>query len=129
MGSAGSHMETQLMPLRAQAGELVVAVPENGIDPSWLARPLAQLGLEDVAFYATVRVQPPASWRWGTADAAFLARLVAELQPAGQKLALQGLPPELDKLLALARGAAPSAHLSAKPPGIRARLGLAALGA
>ena len=123
-------METRLKPLHPQAGELVVAVPEHGIDPSWLARPLAQLGLEEAGSYATVRVQPPASWRWGSADAAFFARLVAELQPAGHKLALEGLPPELDKLLALARGAAPSAaQLSAKPPGIRARLGSAALDA
>jgi len=113
---------------RTQAGELIVTLPETGIDPAWLARPLAQLGLENAGSYTAVRVEPPPLWRWSTPDAAFFARLVGELEAPGEKVVLKGLPPELDKLLALARGAARSAaHESAKPPGIRERLGLLAL--
>jgi phospholipid/cholesterol/gamma-HCH transport system permease protein len=116
-------MERPLKPLRAQAGELVVALPESGIDPAWLARPLAQLGLEPAGPYGALRVEMPASRRWTTADAAFLARLLASID--GGKLALRGVPQELDRLLALARGAPAPPRERAR--GVRERLGMAAL--
>ena len=115
---------------REQAGELVVAVPQAGIDPAWLVWPLAQLGLENehAARCTEVRVERPASWRWSTPDAAFFARLVRELESPGRRIELKGLPPELEKLLALARGGrAPVAAPSARRPGISERIGLAAL--
>ena len=70
----------------------------------------------------------PASRRWSTPDAAFFAQLLAELEAPGRRIALKGLPPELEKLLALARGARrPVAAASARRPGIGERIGLAAL--
>jgi phospholipid/cholesterol/gamma-HCH transport system permease protein len=113
--------------LRVQAGELVATLPESGIDPAWLERPLAQLSLENAGSCTTVRVEMPASRRWSTPDAAFCARLVGELEARGRKIALEGLPQELEKLLALARGAPPAAAPGARPPGIRSRVGLRAL--
>ena len=113
---------------KAQAGELIVALPETGIDPAWLARPLAQLGLENARSYTTVRVEMPASRRWSTPDAAFFARLLAQVEAPGRRVELKGLPPELEKLLALARGAGrPVAAASVRHPGISERIGLAAM--
>jgi phospholipid/cholesterol/gamma-HCH transport system permease protein len=67
----------------------------------------------------------PASRRWRTADAAFFARLLGELSATGHKIALRGLPQELEKLLVLARAAPPAAAAPrARPSGIRARVGL-----
>jgi phospholipid/cholesterol/gamma-HCH transport system permease protein len=110
-----------------QAGELVVAMPENGIDPAWLARPLAELGFEAGRSFTALRVEPPAAWRWSTPDAAFFARLLTELEAHGRKIALKGLPQELEKLLSLARRAPAAAAPMARPPGIRERVGLDAL--
>ena len=113
---------------KVQAGELVVALPESGIEPAWLARPLAQLGLENAGSYTAVRVEMPASRRWSTPDAAFFARLLAELEVPGRRVALKGLPTELEKLLALARDARqPIAAASARRSGIGERIGLATL--
>ena len=55
---------------RTQAGELIVTLPETGIDPAWLGRPLAELGLDAGGSFAAVRVEMPASRRWSTPDAA-----------------------------------------------------------
>jgi phospholipid/cholesterol/gamma-HCH transport system permease protein len=85
--------------LRSLGEELVVQLPEDGIDPAWLARPLAELGFDAGLSSPALRVEMPASRRWGTPDAAFLARCVAELAPSGVK----GLPHELGKVLGLAR--------------------------
>ena len=89
----------------AAGGERVLRLPERGVDAGWLTRPLAELGLEASRSPVELRVEMPASRRWSTADAAFLARCVAELKPS----ALKGLPRELAKLLALA-GTAPVAR-------------------
>ena len=110
-----------------QAGELVVALPETGIEPAWLARPLAQLGLEGTGPYTAVRVEMPPSRRWRTPDAAFFARLLAELEAPGRRVELKGLPAELEKLLGLARGERRPAAASARQPGVRERIGMAAL--
>jgi hypothetical protein len=69
---------------QTQAGELVVALPETGIDPAWLARPLAELGLDAGRSFAAVRVEMPASRRWRTPDAAFFARLLAGSRRRGE---------------------------------------------
>jgi phospholipid/cholesterol/gamma-HCH transport system permease protein len=84
---------------QVHAGELVVALPVSGIEPAWLVRPLAQLGLEKPGPYTAVRVELPPSGRWGTPEAAFLERCVAELAPTR----ITGLPQDLAKLLALAQ--------------------------
>ena len=83
----------------AASGELIVRLPEGGIDSSWLTRPIGELGAGRVAASPSLRVEMPASGRWSTPEAAFLARCVAELQPA----AVHGVPQELGKLLRLAR--------------------------
>ena len=73
-------------------------------------------------------MEMPASRRWSTPDAAFFARLLAELEAPGRRVELKGLPPELEKLLALARGARrPVAAASARRSGIGERIGLATL--
>ena len=78
-------MESRVKLFRTQAGELVVALPESGVEPAWLGQPLAQLGLENAGSYAAVRVEMPASRRWSTTDAAFFARLLARARGAGTK--------------------------------------------
>jgi phospholipid/cholesterol/gamma-HCH transport system permease protein len=113
---------------KSEAGELVVAIPESGIDMAWLAQPLAELGLTTGRSFTKLRVESPATWRWGTPDAAFFARLLRELDAPGHRIALEGLPRELEKLLALARGGAPAAASEIpRRPGLRERTGLRAL--
>jgi phospholipid/cholesterol/gamma-HCH transport system permease protein len=113
---------------KSEAGELVLAIPEGGIDMAWLAQPLAELGLTTGQTFLKLRVESPAAWRWSTPDAAFLARLLRQLDAPGHRVALEGLPRELEKLLALARGGAPAlASESARRPGLRERLGMGAL--
>jgi phospholipid/cholesterol/gamma-HCH transport system permease protein len=114
--------------LRSEAGELVVAIPESGIDMAWLVQPLAELGLTTGRSFTKLRVESRATWRWSSCDAAFLARLLRQLEAPGQRIALEGLPRELEKLLALARGGAPAvASETARRPGVRERVGLRAL--
>jgi phospholipid/cholesterol/gamma-HCH transport system permease protein len=78
---------------------LEALLPEGGIDPAWLARPLGELGRGGSQSSRSLRVEMPPSGRWSTSEAAFLARCVTELEPSGVK----GLPHELTKLLGLAR--------------------------
>jgi phospholipid/cholesterol/gamma-HCH transport system permease protein len=84
---------------KTAGGELLLRLPDAGIDPAWLARPLAELGLDSSPSSRALRVEMPSSGRWGTNEAAFLARCVSELAPSG----VNGLPQELTKLLGLAR--------------------------
>ena len=84
---------------RSPEGELVLRLPEGGIDPAWLARPLGELGLDGSQSAGPLRVEMPPSGRWSSSEAAFLARCVTELAPSRVK----GLPHELTKLLGLAR--------------------------
>ncbi|MGB8436078.1 MAG: ABC transporter permease [Burkholderiales bacterium] len=112
---------------RTQADELVVQMPGRGIEPSWLARPLEDLGLRAGSGVCAIRVEAPVDWRWATVDAAFLARVAQQLDKPQQQIAIHGLPPDLHNLLALAR-AIPSAGASATaPPGFVARAGLLGL--
>ena len=95
--------------LRIEGDAFVVRMPGAGIDASWLARPLEELGLARGIAAHALRVESPPEWRWGTADAAFLARLLQRLGGPPASLAVDGLPPDLRTLLALAR-AKPSAR-------------------
>ena len=79
-------------------GELVLRLPEPGAELAWLARPLAELGAERSRPAPALRVELPASGRWGTSEAAFVARCVGELAPGR----ITGLPQDLANLLALA---------------------------
>lgn len=108
--------------------ELVVKMPGRGIDPAWLTRPLEDLGLRACDGVTSMRVESPPEWRWGTADAAFLARVVQQIERPQQKITIQGLPQDLQNLLALAR-ARPSAGeaIAAAPLGFTAQVGLLAV--
>jgi hypothetical protein len=64
-----------------QGDALVVQMPGSGIDPSWLARPLEELGLGAGGAVRAVRVESPPEWHWGTADAAFLAGVAGARRP------------------------------------------------
>jgi phospholipid/cholesterol/gamma-HCH transport system permease protein len=109
---------------RREADQLIVAVPENGIDHSSLTQPLEQLGFEDDHRFTRMRVEPVAGWRWSTADAAFLANVVRRLERAGRRIPVSGLPGELEKLLDLARAAPQATTLrSATRPAMSARIG------
>ena len=113
---------------RRQGDELVVQVPSDGVDPSWLACPLEELGGVERVGVSTLRVEHPGEWRWGTADAAFLARVVQRLDTPQQEVSIQGLPQDLHKLLLLARTKASSgAGVAAAPPSVIARVGVLAL--
>ena len=107
---------------------LFMAMPKSGIDVAWLARPLAELGLNTARPFTTLSVQWPPAARWSPGDAAFLARLLRELEASGQRVALEGVPRELEKLLALAR-ASPAVPVPAdRRPGLPERVGLRTLG-
>ena len=86
---------------RTEAGTLVVQMPAQGIHPSWLARPLAESGFAPDGASA-LRVEAADDWRWGSVEAAFLARVVHQLRTSAKELELVGVPSGLRKLLALA---------------------------
>ena len=74
---------------------------------------------------STLRVEHPAQWRWGIADAAFLARVVQRLDTPQREVSIEGLPQDLHKLLMLARTKASSgAGEPAAPPSVIARVGV-----
>ena len=79
-------------------GELVLRLPEPGAEPTWLAQPLSKLGVGKARSSPALRVELPPSGRWGTSEAAFVARCVGELAPSR----ITGLPQDLANLLALA---------------------------
>jgi phospholipid/cholesterol/gamma-HCH transport system permease protein len=103
---------------RFDANELVLQLPEGGVRPDWLARPLTDLGLQDGRDAQALRVEAPSAWRWTSVDAAFLSAVVHELGGAAHALELRGLPKELESLLELARegaGASQSARIERRP--------------
>ena len=89
--------------LKIQSDALVVRMPGTGIDATWLAGPLEDLGLARGVAGHALRVESPPEWRWGTSDAAFLARVLQRLSRPPESIAVDGLPPDLRTLLALAR--------------------------
>jgi phospholipid/cholesterol/gamma-HCH transport system permease protein len=107
---------------------LVLQIPTSGIEASWLARPLADLGLTHPEAVSGLRVESPRQWRWGTPDAAFLARVLRQFEGGRVEHVLAGLPPDLLRLLALARaGSAVNPGSAQSPPGLVARLGALAI--
>lgn len=112
--------------LRREGDVLVLTVPDGGIGADRLARPLDETDLPADGV-ATLRVEGPADWKWGTVDAAFLAALLRRLRKGDVEIKLEGVPREMASLLDLAGdGADPPAEKP--PPGLRKRLGLWALG-
>ena len=102
-------------------------MPARGIDPSWLARPLIELGLPRCAGLSVLEVEGTAGWRWASADAAFLARVLHELGSGARKPSLAGLPPNLEKLLMLARVGTRAPGAGSPSPRFFARAGLRAV--
>jgi phospholipid/cholesterol/gamma-HCH transport system permease protein len=112
---------------RTEDGTLLVRMPAQRIDPTWLARPLAELGFPPSAGMSALHVEAPDDWRWGSVEAAFLARILDELRSGSRELALAGVPPDLEKLLMLACASprAPGAGATTLP-GFVAHVGLRA---
>ena len=109
---------------RAQGGELAIRMPDAGIEASWLVRPLAELGFPSTRGLTALRLESEGQVRWGSAEVAFLARVLKELEPNGKALALAGLPPNLERLLALAQLTRRQAEASDEPrPGFFASIG------
>jgi phospholipid/cholesterol/gamma-HCH transport system permease protein len=102
-------------------------MPARGIDPSWLACPLVELGLPRCAGLSVLEVESTAGWRWASADAAFLAQVLHELGSGARKLSLAGLPPNLEKLLMLARAGTRAPGAGSSSPRFFARAGLRAV--
>ena len=111
------------MHFRSQGGELVLEMPERGVDPEWLARPLAEIGFQERQTFSAVRVETPPAWRWSTPDAAFFDRLLRALEARGHEIGLKGLPQDLEKLLALARRATRAESPRLPTPGMLERVG------
>ena len=109
-----------------EGDERVMRMPPDGIDPSWLARPLAELALPPGGA-TTLRMETAGDWRWGSVEAAFLARVLREIRTGPREPALIGVPPDLKQLLVLARAStrAPAPGRSTLP-GFVARSGMAA---
>ena len=87
---------------RTEGQALVLTMPAQGIDPSWLAQPLEALGLPPSRDVHTLRLAAASGWRWGSVDAAFLTRVLNEVRGRSPDLALIDLPEDLQKLLELA---------------------------
>lgn len=105
----------------------MVRMPAQGIDPSWLAQPLVELGFPPSAGVSALHVEAADEWRWGSVEAAFLARVLDELRTGPREPALIGVPPELEKLLMLACAIPRAAGAGATTlPGFVARVGLRA---
>ena len=130
MTSSRTHSFVPPTPglFRTQGDELVLHIPGHGIDPSWVTRPLEELGVVEDVGVSSMRVETPPEWRWGSADAAFLARVVQRLDTLQRELTIRGLPQDLQQLLALARTKAPDgAEVAGAPRSFIARVGLLAL--
>lgn len=114
---------------RTAGRALVVRLPPQGADPSWLGRPLAELGFPAGSGADAVHVEAAQDWRWRSVDAAFLARVLEALRNGAQLPAVAGVSPELARVLALACGSPPIAGPVLAEPGWVARVGLGAVNA
>jgi len=104
--------------------ELIFNIPPEGIDPSWLYRAPAELGIPTDAAITSVCIEGAPEWKWDSEDAAFLARVDDLLQVSGQRITLRGLPTDLRKLTELATGRPPTSQDHAGPQSPLARIGL-----
>src|SRR5690606_30499119 len=89
--------------LEGTGATLLLRVPPTGIDPLLLGRSAAELGIDPARGIDTLRVEPPPQWRWRSTDAAFLGGLLRMLDAPDRAVAVEGIPQDLEKLLALAR--------------------------
>jgi len=111
--------------LHIEGDALVVRIPGSGIDTAWLSRPLEELGMAAGVAVSSMRVESPPQWRWGSVDAAFLARVAHRLDIAHQRIHIHGLPQDLRNLLALARSKhVDAASAAAAPRNLITRIGL-----
>jgi len=108
-----------------ESNEIVLGIAPQGIDPSWLYRPLDDLGIPTDAGITSVRVEASPEWKWDSEDAAFLARVDRLLRVSAQRVTLHGLPPDLRKLIELAAGGPPTPQ-HARTKSWLARVGLIA---
>ncbi|HEY2187300.1 MAG TPA: ABC transporter permease [Caldimonas sp.] len=116
---------------RLDGNELVLQLPDGGVQPEWLTHPPADLRFADGHAVAAVRVEAPGAWRWSSIDAAFLAAVVRRVPGSAGTVELRGVPNELRSLLELARER-PDASLAAnavRQPDLRARVGTLAIAA
>jgi phospholipid/cholesterol/gamma-HCH transport system permease protein len=112
---------------RIEANQLVVKLPDGGIDPSVLARPLEELGLPEPSAVASIRLEMPRDRKWGIVEAAFLANLAQRLERPGHTVPIRGLPRDLESLLKLVKGkAAEGDAVTLGQEGLTARLGVRA---
>ncbi|WP_114393099.1 MlaE family ABC transporter permease [Oleisolibacter albus] len=112
-------------PFRQEADGLVLRIPDGGLDQTLLGCPLSSLGIDPGRPVRWLRLEAPAHWSWGTADAAFLDDVLRQL--TGEAIRLDGVPRDLQALMSLARGT-PSAQAAPAPrQGLRERVGLGVL--
>ena len=104
--------------------ELVLRIPADGIDPSWLGRPLDDLGIRADSGIDSVRIEGSPQWKWDSEDAAFLARIERLFPISGPSCTLRGLPADLQKLIELATGRLPAHPDRVAPDNRVARVGL-----
>src|SRR5258705_917457 len=104
--------------------ELVLRIPADGLDPSWLGRPLDDLGIRADAGIASIRIESSPQWKWDSEDAAFLARIERLFPISGPSSTLRGLPADLQKLIELATGRLPAHPDHVTPANRVARVGL-----
>jgi len=114
---------------RIEGPQLVLRVPDAGISPDWLARPLAELGLTEGPTPSILRVEAPPAWRWSSVDAAFLADVVRRLDTGHGAPELRGLPKALQSLLDLSSEGPVAAPRSERRLDLRERTGEFALAA
>ena len=113
---------------RTEGSALVVTMPAQGVEPSWLAQPLAALGLAPSSGVSALHLVTASGWRWTSVDAAFLTRVLHAVSSGPRDLALLGLPPDLQKLLDLARSSPRDGGAAATPiPRFATRVGLYAM--
>jgi phospholipid/cholesterol/gamma-HCH transport system permease protein len=112
-------------PFRLEGDALVVQIPGTGVEPRWLAAgSLEELGWPAEASVRSARVEASPGWRWSTGDAAFLAQVLQHLDSVHPRVAIRGLPDELQNLLALARAGVRAAPATpATPDRLIARIG------
>jgi phospholipid/cholesterol/gamma-HCH transport system permease protein len=130
MTSRATHDGSPLVPalFRTEGDALILQIPARGFDPSWLVRPLEDLGLAHSDAVRALRVESPPQWRWSTPEAAFLARVLRRLDGTRIERHLDGLPQDLQRLLALARArSATDLRAALARPGLVARLGAHAI--
>ena len=106
---------------------LTIRIPQSGIAPALLAQPPQRFGIASGSEVNVVRIEAQPQWQWRSHDAAFLSQLVGHLERPGHRVAIEGVPSDMGKLLELARrGSSLRPAAPAPRPGFAARVGLLA---